>query len=147
MRPQLSHGTVLHARLRPLRNAFCYRVFFLRFALSELHRLDNAVFPINRWNLFSFQYQDHGARDGSHPESWIRALLAQEGLNEADAEIWLQPSRACSAIFSIRSFSGCATTKAVQFERFFAKSTTRSENTTTICLLTPTIDRFWTATS
>lgn len=108
MRPQLSHGTVLHARLRPLRNAFCYRVFFLRFALSELHRLDNAVFPINRWNLFSFQYQDHGARDGSHPESWIRALLAQEGLNEADAEIWLQAfPRMLGYVFNPVSFWLC----------------------------------------
>ena len=34
MRPQLFHGEVRHARLRPLRNAFRYRVFFLRFALQ-----------------------------------------------------------------------------------------------------------------
>ena len=90
MRPQLFHGAVLHSRLRPLRNAFRYRIFFLRFALSEVQSLGNALFSINRWNLFSFHYQDHGARDGSHPEIWIRALLAQEGLNEVDGEIWLQ---------------------------------------------------------
>ena len=65
MRPQLFHGAVLHARLRPRRNTFRYRVFFLRFALSELRCLGNALFSINRWNLFSFHYQDHGARDGS----------------------------------------------------------------------------------
>ena len=87
---QLFHGAVLHARLRPRRNVFRYKVFFLRFPLSELQSLGNALFSINRWNLFSFHFQDHGARDGSHPEIWIRGLLAKEGLSEVDGEIWLQ---------------------------------------------------------
>lgn len=108
MSPQLFHGAVLHTRLRPLRNAFRYRVFFLRFALSELHSLDNAVFSINRWNLFSFHYRDHGARDGSHPGSWIRALLAQESLKEADGEIWLQAfPRMLGFVFNPISFWLC----------------------------------------
>ncbi|MBC8007175.1 MAG: DUF1365 domain-containing protein [Prolixibacteraceae bacterium] len=108
MSPQLFHGAVFHTRLRPLRNAFRYRVFFLRFALSELHRLPNAVFSINRWNLFSFHYRDHGARDGSHPWTWIRALLAQEGLQEADGEIWLQAfPRMLGFVFNPISFWLC----------------------------------------
>lgn len=108
MRPQLFHGEVLHARLRPLRNAFRYRVFFLRFALSDLGRIGNAVFSINRWNLFSFHFHDHGARDGSHPECWIRALLAQEGLNEVDGEVWLQAfPRMLGYVFNPVSFWLC----------------------------------------
>lgn len=108
MRPQLFHGAVLHARLRPRHNAFRYRVFFLRFALSELRQLDNALFSINRWNLFSFHYQDHGARDGSHPEGWIRALLAREGLKEVDGEIWLQTfPRMLGYVFNPVSFWLC----------------------------------------
>jgi DUF1365 family protein len=108
MRPQLFHGAVSHARLRPRRNAFRYRVFFLRFALSELQSLNNALFSINRWNLFSFHYQDHGARDGSHPESWIRALLAQAGLHDVDGEIWLQAfPRMLGYVFNPVSFWLC----------------------------------------
>ena len=108
MRPQLFHGAVLHSRLRPLRNAFRYRIFFLRFPLSELQNLGNALFSINRWNLFSFHYQDHGARDGSHPERWIRALLAQEGLDEVDGEIWLQAfPRMLGYVFNPVSFWLC----------------------------------------
>ena len=108
MRPQLFHGAVLHTRLRPRRNTFRYRVFFLRFALSELQCLGNALFSINRWNLFSFHYQDHGARDGSHPENWIRGLLAQEGLSEVDGEIWLQAfPRMLGYVFNPVSFWLC----------------------------------------
>lgn len=108
MRPQLLHGTVFHARLRPRRNSFRYPVFFMRFALSDLPQLDNALFSINRWNLFSFHFRDHGARDGSHPEGWIRALLAQEGVEEVDGEIWLQAfPRMLGYVFNPVSFWLC----------------------------------------
>ncbi len=108
MRPQLFHGTVLHARLRPRRNAFRYRVFFMRFALSDLQHLENALFSVNRWNLFSFHFRDHGARDGSNPEYWIRTLLAQQGLGEVDGEIWLQTfPRMLGYVFNPVSFWLC----------------------------------------
>jgi uncharacterized protein len=108
LNPQLLHGCVIHARLRPRRNSFRYRIFFLRFPLSGLERLDNALFSINRWNLFSFHYRDHGARDGSHPERWIRELLAREGLGEADGEVWLQAfPRMLGYVFNPVSFWLC----------------------------------------
>lgn len=108
MRPQLFRGAVFHARLRPRRNSFCYRVFFLRFSLSDLQQLDNALFSINRWNLFSFHFRDHGARDGSHPENWIRTLLAREGLSEADGDVWLQAfPRVLGYVFNPVSFWLC----------------------------------------
>jgi DUF1365 family protein len=108
MKPQLFHGSVLHARLRPRRNAFRYRVFFVRFPLHQIHQLDNALFSINRWNLFSFHYRDHGARDGSHPEDWIRALLAQQGLHGVDGDIWLQAfPRMLGYVFNPVSFWLC----------------------------------------
>jgi DUF1365 family protein len=76
--------------------------------LSELPSLGNALFSINRWNLFSFHYRDHGARDGSHPESWIRGLLAREGLSEVDGEIWLQAfPRMLGYVFNPVSFWLC----------------------------------------
>ena len=108
MNPRLFHGAVLHSRLRPRSHSFRYRVFFMRFALSDLRRLDNALFSINRWNLFSFHFRDHGARDGSHPEGWIRARLAQEGLNDVDGEVWLQAfPRMLGYVFNPVSFWLC----------------------------------------
>lgn len=83
-------GDVMHVRLRPRRNAFRYRVFFLRFPFSAIDRMGNALFSVNRWNVFSFHFEDHGPRDGSHPEAWLRSLLAREGLAAADGEIFLQ---------------------------------------------------------
>jgi DUF1365 family protein len=108
MKPQLFHGSVLHSRLRPRRNAFRYRVFFLRFALGDLSQLENVLFSINRWNLFSFHFQDHGARDGSHPKGWIRALLDREGLDMADGEVLLQTfPRMLGYVFNPVSFWLC----------------------------------------
>ncbi|MEO8164496.1 MAG: DUF1365 domain-containing protein [Betaproteobacteria bacterium] len=108
MNPRLFHGSVFHARLRPRRNAFRYRVFFFRVPLSQLHRLENPVFSINRWNLFSFHYRDHGARDGSHPRAWVRGVLEEHGLHEADGEIWLQAfPRMLGYVFNPVSFWLC----------------------------------------
>ena len=73
-------GSVMHRRLRPVENRFVYGVYFLRIPLSRLASMRGPVLSINRWNLLSFHFRDHGARDGSHPLEWIRALLAREGL-------------------------------------------------------------------
>ena len=94
----------MHRRLRPVQNHFSYGVFFLRLPLS---RLAEAGIAINRPALCSFHYRDHGARDGSHPLAWIRALLAREGI-EADGEIWLQCfPRVLGYVFNPVSFWFC----------------------------------------
>ncbi len=101
-------GDVMHVRLRPRRNAFRYRVFFLRFPISAIERLENALFSVNRWNIFSFHYRDHGPRDGSHPEAWLRNLLSREGLEAADGEIMLQTfPRMLGYVFNPISFWFC----------------------------------------
>lgn len=100
-------GTVVHRRLRPVRHRFVYPVFAF---LLPLHRLDEAAAPcfsVNRANLFSFRFADHGARDGSHPLPWIRALLAREGI-AADGEVWLQCfPRMLGYVFNPVSFWYC----------------------------------------
>ena len=108
MTPEICFGGVMHARLRPRRNVFRYRVFFMRLPLSRLERLRNFFFSINRWNLFSFHYADHGARDGSSPERWIRRLLASEGIENADGEVVLQTfPRVLGYVFNPVSFWLC----------------------------------------
>lgn len=106
MRDWLYTGMVLHRRLRPVANAFRYPVFFLRFPLSRLEELSNLVFSVNRFNLLSFHFADHG--DGRAPSTWIRELLAREGEVACDGEIELQTfPRILGYVFNPVSFWYC----------------------------------------
>ena len=101
-------GHVMHRRLRPVAHRFAYRVFCLRLQLTELDAAANALFSLNRFNLTSFDFRDHGARDGTHPLVWIRALLRREGLEAADGEVWLQCfPRVLGYVFNPVSFWHC----------------------------------------
>lgn len=108
MNAELVTGTVVHHRLRPAVNRFSYRVFFLRLRLSALEGAANTLFSLNRFNLASFHFRDHGARDGTHPLAWIRALLLREGVLTADGEVWLQCfPRVLGYVFNPVSFWFC----------------------------------------
>jgi len=105
---ELLIGSVMHRRLRPVENRFVYGVYFLRIPLSRLASMRGPLLSINRWNLLSFHFRDHGARDGSHPLEWIRALLAREGLAAADGEVWLHSfPRVLGYVFNPVSFWFC----------------------------------------
>ena len=100
-------GQVMHRRLRPAMHAFRYPVFYFRIRLQALEHVSQALFAINRFNLFSLHFSDHGARDGSPPLPWIRALLEREGV-EADGDIWLQAfPRVLGYVFNPVSFWYC----------------------------------------
>ena len=67
-----------------------------------------ALFSINRWNLASFYYRDHGARDGSAPLDWIRQVLRDADIDCADGEVWLQCfPRLLGYVFNPVSFWFC----------------------------------------
>lgn len=87
---QILFGRVFHARRRPVRHAFAYRVFFLRVPLSALAGAGRGIFSVDRWNLLSLMTRDHGPRDGSPLEPWVRGQLARAGVHGADGEIVLQ---------------------------------------------------------
>lgn len=106
--PLLFFGRVMHARLRPARNVFSYRVFFVRFPVSSPAALRRTLLSVDRFNLFSIHLRDHGPRDGGPLEPWIRALLAREGIRQADGEIWLQCfPRVLGYVFNPVSFWLC----------------------------------------
>jgi DUF1365 family protein len=108
MSAEIVLGQVMHRRLRPVENRFAYRVFFLRLPLTRLEDCANALFSIEAPNLFSLRYRDYGARDGSHPLAWIRGLLAAQGLERADGEVWLQTfPRVLGYVFNPVSFWFC----------------------------------------
>jgi DUF1365 family protein len=88
---QLCFGQVRHERLRPVSHAFAYRIYFLRLPLRSIAQQHGSLrwFSHNRFNLLSFHDRDHG--DGKQPlTAWADALLANEGIHDADGEIWLQ---------------------------------------------------------
>ena len=89
-RAQILFGRVFHCRRRPVRHAFAYSVFFLRVPLSAFADAGRGIFSVDRWNLLSLLARDHGPRDGSPLEPWVRARLAEAGVRGADGEIALQ---------------------------------------------------------
>ena len=79
----LYFGRVMHARLRPFRHRFAYRVFSIFVDLDELPGLSRrlSLFSHNRWNLFSLHDRDFGPRDGRPLKAWIEEHLAAAGIN------------------------------------------------------------------
>ncbi|MEO1090545.1 MAG: DUF1365 domain-containing protein [Pseudomonadota bacterium] len=84
-------GRVMHHRLRPFRQRFTYRVWTLFVALDELAELDRRLrlMSVQRPNLISLYAQDHGARDGSRLEPWVRAELTTRGIDPGDGRIFM----------------------------------------------------------
>jgi DUF1365 family protein len=101
-------GEVMHRRYAPAVHAFRHGLFFVRLRIDgEAPRLP-ALFSRNRWNLVSFHDADHGPRDGSALEPWIRGVLARHGLHAADGAIWLQSfPRVFGYVFNPVSFWLC----------------------------------------
>ena len=67
------NGLVTHHRFKPVKHSLKYKTFSLLLDLDELERLDKkiSIFSINKFNVFSFYYKDHGLRDGSSIKDWI----------------------------------------------------------------------------
>jgi DUF1365 family protein len=89
----LATGLVRHARLRPKSHDFAYDTFFLLLPMRSLARGVSSELAINRRAWMSFYDADHGdgrssAQGGAL--AWLQALLLQEGIEDADGEIWLQ---------------------------------------------------------
>ena len=72
-------GEVIHKRFRPKQHFFRYKVFSLFIDLSELKKIEKEVsfFSYNQFNLISFFDIDHGSRDGTSLEKWVKKNLAK----------------------------------------------------------------------
>lgn len=66
--PQIFTGKVMHKRLFPKENAFTYSIYYLALPLSKIDQAPKSF-------ALSFQEEDHGHRDGSGLEYWIRSVL------------------------------------------------------------------------
>ncbi|MGE0355641.1 MAG: DUF1365 domain-containing protein [Burkholderiales bacterium] len=101
-------GRVFHGRRRPARHAFAYPVFCLRVPLSGFATAGRGILSVDRWNLLSLMSRDHGPRDGTPLEPWVRAQLAAAGVLGADGEIVLQAfPRVLGFVFNPVAFFHC----------------------------------------
>lgn len=112
MKAMLCTGSVMHARFAtqqsPAAHGFVYPLFFVALPLSGLETAGNRWFGIERARALSLRFRDHGARDDSPPEPWMRRLLAAEGITAADGEIVLQAfPRLFGFVFNPVSFWFC----------------------------------------
>lgn len=105
--PSVIEGTVMHRRHRPSSNAFVYAAFCIRVPLSALELLPDAGIARNRRAMLALNDRDHGPRDGSPLEPWIRTLLDREGV-PANGEIVLHTfPRVLGYVFNPVSFWVC----------------------------------------
>jgi len=84
-------GNVIHKRFKPKIHFFKYKVFSLLIDLSEIHLLNKElkIFSYNKFNIISFYDKDHGARDGSSVENWVKENLKKNNINTNDIQIKL----------------------------------------------------------
>lgn len=95
LRPYIGFGHVWHTRLRPRQHKFAVPTFFLLLPMRTLRERPEAagVLALNRFGALSFQDADHGLGKSKLPGAalaWLEALLAAEGIDDAEGEIWLQ---------------------------------------------------------
>jgi DUF1365 family protein len=86
--PALIRGVVSHHRLHPAEHELSYPALCLRLPLSRLGELPALGLPVDRFGWMTFDARDHGRRDGSSPEAWIREILREHRV-EAGGEIEL----------------------------------------------------------
>ena len=82
-------GDVMHARMRPKKHKFSYRVFSFLLDIDRLEELRQAssLIRYNKPGVFSFHDKDHGRRDGSALRPWVESHLVEAGLEAAGHRI------------------------------------------------------------
>lgn len=104
---QLGTGQVYHRRLRPREHAFAYASYFLWLPMRALRREACPALNRNGRGWLGFHDADHG-EGGPDALAWLEALLASEGIADADGEIWLQTyPRVLGHVFKPVSFWFC----------------------------------------
>ena len=85
------NGSVIHKRFKPKEHFFKYSVFSLFIDLAELKEIEKKInfFSYNKFNLISFFDIDHGPRDGSSIEDWVKQNLEGIGISNKQVKIRL----------------------------------------------------------
>jgi uncharacterized protein len=101
-------ASIFHARHRPRGNAFRYNAVYLALPTAQLRKSrPSTLFSIDRPNLFGLRTADYGDHI-TPPDSWVKTLLADWQLTEADGEIILVTMpRVVGFVFNPVSFWLC----------------------------------------
>jgi uncharacterized protein len=84
-------GEVMHARLKPVRHRFRYRVMSVLIDLDRLSEADrlSPLFGVNRAALYAFNEADHGNRDGSPLRDYARRQAKEHGIDLTGGRVLL----------------------------------------------------------
>jgi len=84
-------GHTVHERRAPFLHRFSYRIASLLIDLDRIEEAGRAspLFSVERFNLFSFRADDHGARDGGDLKAWARERFAEAGVDAGAGPIRL----------------------------------------------------------
>jgi len=87
----LYHCTVTHSRRHGPAHRLSYRVAYFLLDVDELPALDRRLrlFGVDRPRPFSIRRRDHGRRDETALRPWAEGQLAQAGLAEFGAHLYL----------------------------------------------------------
>jgi len=84
-------GLTTHKRFKPKKHFFTYKTFSLLIDLEEVKDLEKKIkfFSYNKFNILSFYNIDHGPRDGSSLNNWVKKILSSAKINIVDGKIKL----------------------------------------------------------
>ena len=85
------NGIVKHQRFKPIEHSLNYRTFSILLDLDEIENLSKniSIFSLNKFNIFSFYYLDHGARDGSSLKDWVQKNIKKFNISNNITKIKL----------------------------------------------------------
>ena len=87
----LYQGRVFHYRGLPKKHHFKYKVFYLYFDIIETERTfrNMPFFSIDRFNLFSFYFKDHGPKNNDNLINWVKKVLKKNRISAKVSKIFL----------------------------------------------------------
>ena len=87
----LYEGEVYHIRSLPKKHEFKYKVFCINFDLCKIDQIfkNIPIFSINKFNIFSFFYKDHGPENCNNLQKWIKGILRKSGEAQKVKSIYL----------------------------------------------------------
>lgn len=106
LRPQIFFGKVMHKRLTPKVNVFSYGMYYLALPLSQRHVWAQHL-AVNSFAPLSFYDRDHGLRDGSDLQHFVRDILQEHQLQASGEIVLVCMPRVFGYVFNPVSFYLC----------------------------------------
>ena len=79
---------VMHQRHAPKEHKLKYTVYYLSFPIQRMKEIASKLLSLKHFNLFSYYERDHGF-GGLSNEAWVKSVLSEWKLTEADGEVVL----------------------------------------------------------